>query len=74
MRAMLVYHYKYLMTFEDASLAEALGLREAMAMVDRLQLDRVVFQMDAKVIVVAIQQRRFPTGNWHRLHINADYG
>jgi hypothetical protein len=62
------------MTFEDASLAEALGLGEAMAMVDRLQLDRVVFQMDAKVIVVAIQQRRFPTGNWHRLHINADYG
>ncbi|MCH81796.1 hypothetical protein A2U01_0002588 [Trifolium medium] len=42
------------MGFEDASLAEALGLREAMAMEDRFQLDRVLFKMDAKVIVVAI--------------------
>jgi hypothetical protein len=42
---------------EDATLAEALGLREAQWMVTRLKLNKLVIEMDAKKVVDTIMQK-----------------
>ncbi|GAU27873.1 hypothetical protein TSUD_159670 [Trifolium subterraneum] len=51
----------------DATLAEANGLLEALNWIKTMQLMRVVIEMDATVIVRAIHRKEFPRSRWGKL-------
>jgi ribonuclease HI len=50
-----------------AFLAEAMGLQEAMELIDRWNLQNTVIEMDAKVIVDAVNKRRNPRTDWGKI-------
>ncbi|GAU16849.1 hypothetical protein TSUD_367980 [Trifolium subterraneum] len=51
----------------DAALAEAHGLQEALRWIRNLHITRVIIEIDAVVIVQAIQKREFPRTKWGRV-------
>jgi hypothetical protein len=51
----------------DATLAEAVGIREALIWINTQKLQRVIIESDADVIVKAIQKKSFPRTNWGRV-------
>jgi ribonuclease HI len=50
-----------------ALLAEAMGLQEAMELVDRWDLQNTIIEMDAKVIVDSVNQHRNPRTDWGKI-------
>jgi hypothetical protein len=53
--------------WEDATLAEAVGIREALTWIDNQKLQRVIIETDAEVIMKAMQKKSFPRTNWGRV-------
>ncbi|MCH90004.1 hypothetical protein A2U01_0010910 [Trifolium medium] len=49
----------------DVGMAEAMGLREALILIESMNLTRVVIELDAKMIVHAV--RVFPRNQWGQL-------
>jgi hypothetical protein len=44
----------------DASFAEAPGLQEALTLIDKLHLSKVIIELDAECVVRAIASKIFP--------------
>jgi ribonuclease HI len=55
---------KVLKGWEDATLAEAVGISEAMKWIVSQQLNDVIVETDAEIIVKAIQKKIFPRTMW----------
>jgi ribonuclease HI len=48
----------------DADLAEATGLREALQFVESSHLSNIIIEMDAEKIVKSVQMQSFPRTSW----------
>ncbi|PNX87020.1 ribonuclease H [Trifolium pratense] len=48
----------------DVGLAETAGLKEALNLIQAMELDEVIVEMDAAVIVNAIHNKIFPRNQW----------
>ncbi|MCH94630.1 ribonuclease H protein, partial [Trifolium medium] len=51
----------------DAAMAEATGLREALLWVKSQKMEKVIIEMDAESIVKAVNSRIFPRNQWGQL-------
>lgn len=55
---------KVLKGWEDATLAETIGISEAVKWIDNQKLNHVIIEIDAEIIVKAIQKKLFSRTMW----------
>ncbi|WJX31693.1 hypothetical protein P8452_20098 [Trifolium repens] len=55
---------KVLKGSDDSTLAEAIGLREALNWITTLNLQKVIIETDAKTLTTALETKIFPRTNW----------
>jgi hypothetical protein len=51
----------------DATLDEAIGLNEALDVAINLQLSKVIFELDAQVVVQEVKPVKNPRSTWGRI-------
>jgi ribonuclease HI len=52
---------------DDATLAEAMGLQEALELTKHYEMRRVIVEMDTNVVVHAVQNKKFPRNQWGKI-------
>jgi ribonuclease HI len=55
---------KVLKGSDDSTLAEAIGISEALIWIKTLNLQKVIIETDAKILTTALEKKLFPRTNW----------